>query len=170
MILTNAIAQSAPIGGINFYTPGSVSANIPSDTQAPVGFTAGSNGVNWVGLPGPSHAINAMGVLAATGNLDWSLYSYFSFTTTSGTNLTLTFGLTAATTTSSWVIGQVIRVRITGAGTPSITWPATITWIGKLTGSGSCTTSAPVVTSGKQIDVEIVCTGPNTFNGRHVSV
>ena len=160
MILTNAVASSATIGGTAFST------TTPADAQAPRGFQAGSNGSSWKGLPGIIKSINAQGVVAATANLDWSLYSYFSFTTTSGTNLTLTFGKTASTTTPSWTIGQIIKVRITGAGTPTITWPDTVTWIGTLTGGGG-SASAPLVANSKQIDVILTCTGVNTFAGRY---
>ena len=163
MILTNAVASTTTIGNT------SVSASTPTDMEAPRGFMAGSNGAAWKGLPGVIKSINAQGVVAATANLDWSLYSYFSFTTTSGTNLTLTFGKTASTTTASWTIGQFIKVRVTGAGTPTITWPSTVTWIGTLAGGGG-SASAPLVSDGNQLDITITCTGVNTFTGRYTAL
>lgn len=163
MILTNTVTQSATIGGT------AVSASTPADAQAPRGFAAGSNGRAWKGLPGMIKSVSALGVVAATANLDWSLYSYFSFTTTSGTGLTLTFGKTASTTTSSWTIGQIIKVRITGAGTPTITWPSTVTWVGTLAGGGG-SASAPLVSNGNQVDVTLTCTGVDTFTGRYTAL
>ena len=163
MILTNAVSSTATIANT------SAAASTPVDAQAPRGYMPGSNGRAWRGLPGMIKSINAQGVVAATANLDWSLYSYFSFTTTSGTNLTLTFGKTASTTLPSWTIGQIIKVRVTGAGTPSITWPATVTWVGTLAGGGG-SASAPLVSEGNQLDITLTCTGVNTFTGRYTAL
>jgi hypothetical protein len=163
MILTNAVTSTATIANT------SVSASTPVDSVAPRGFMAGSIGRAWSGLPGIIKSINAQGVVAATANLDWSLYSYFSFTTTSGTNLTLTFGKTGSTTTSSWTIGQIVKVRVTGAGTPTITWPSTVTWVGTLAAGGG-SSSAPLVSDGNQLDITLTCTGVNTFAGRYTAL
>ena len=162
---TNLVTLNCGVGG----TPVAVNATGPADSLAPSGWMPGSNGKSWIGLPGRSMAISNLGVVGATANLDWSLYSYFSFTTTTGTALTLTFGKTASTITPSWMIGQIIRIRITGAGTPTITWPSTVTWVGTLAGAGG-SASAPLVSDGNQLDVTLICTGYNTFTGRYTAL
>lgn len=165
MILRNT-GTSAAVGGVT--TTG------PADAAAPVGFGVVADAQGWRSTSGPNYSISALGVLGATGNIDWSAASYFTFTTTSGTNLTLTFYTTdavaASLTTPSYTLGQKITIRVTGAGTPSITWPATVTWLGTLTGTSGASQSAPVVINTKLLDIELICTGVGsspTFDGRY---
>ncbi|MGO9110669.1 MAG: hypothetical protein ACLP9L_15725 [Thermoguttaceae bacterium] len=163
MIISGTVA-SAPVQGVTVQDP--------ADQSTPAGFGVVANGMRWTASSGPNFSFAALGVLAATGNLDWSLASYFTLTTTAGTNLTLTFGLTGALTTASYTLGQMIKVRVTGAGTPTITWPATITWCG-ITATPAASASAPLVVNGAQIDITLVCTGAGsvpTFDGFYLSV
>ncbi len=165
MAVVGGITTSAPVQG--------VSVSGPADVGPPTG--AGIMALNgkWVIDPGESFVTQALGVLGATGNIDWSAAGYFSFTTTSGTNLTLTFGVTGTTTVLSASPGQMIKIRITGAGTPTITWPATVAWVGIVSGGGTSSASAPVVVNSKQIDVTLVCTASGsapTFDGFFVAV
>ena len=162
MAVVGGITTSAPVQG--------VSVSGPADVGPPTG--AGIMALNgkWVIDPGESFVTQALGVLGATGNIDWSQAGYFSFTTTSGTNLTLTFGLTANTAILSATQGQMIVIRVTGAGTPTITWPATVTWVG-VTATPTTSASAPLVHT--QNFIVLVCTGTGsapTFDGFYVTV
>jgi hypothetical protein len=132
----------------------------------------------WTASPSPNFAISALGTLTTTGNIDWSAAGYFSFTTTSGDNLTLTFATTATAAlaasaqVNSFTVGQMIKIRVTGAGTPTITWPSTVTWVG-ITATPTVSASAPLVVNGSQIDITLVCTlagSAPTFDGLYVSV
>ena len=169
MILSNTLTSAAVQG---------TTVQAAADDNPVLGFSAVGNGRNWVSTPSPNYVISALGVLGATGNIDWSAAGYYSFTTTSGTNLTLTFATTAtaalaaASQVNSFSLGQAIKVRITGAGTPTITWPSTVTWVGTLDSTSGSSSSAPVVVSGKVIDVTLVCTGVGsapTFDGTFIT-
>ena len=165
MAILGGVVAAATVQGI--------AGSGPADLGPPTG--AGIMALNgkWVIDPGESFVVSSLGVLGATGNIDWSQAGYFSFTTTSGTNLTLTFGVTGSTTVLSATPGQMIKIRITGAGTPTITWPSTVAWVGIVSGGGTSSASAPVVVNTKQIDVTLVCTAGGsapTFDGFFVAV
>ena len=170
MILANTVASAAVQG---------VTVQAAADDNPILGSGVVGTGRNWVSTPGLANAtISALGVLGATGNIDWSAAGYFSFTTTSGTNLTLTFATTAtaalaaASQIDSFSLGQMIKIRVTGAGTPTITWPSTVTWLGTLDSTSGSSSSAPVVVSGKLIDITLVCTGVGsapTFDGTFIT-
>ena len=171
MILANTVTSAAVQG---------VTVPAAADDNPLLGSGVVGTGRNWVSTPGLANAtISALGVLGATGNIDWSAAGYFSFTTTSGTNLTLTFATTAtaalaaASQIGSFSLGQMIKIRVTGAGTPTITWPSTVTWVGIVSGGGATSAAAPVVVNSKQIDVALVCTGVGsapTFDGFFIAV
>jgi hypothetical protein len=126
----------------------------------------GSNTGEWVPAPGPNFAIGALGTLVAGAArvIDWTTAGYFTMTLPStGTNA-LSFtstgapgGEAAGVVTPS--VGQVIRLRITGGGGGTVSWPsgATITWL-----SGG---SAPTLTGSLVTVIELVCTGYQTFDG-----
>jgi hypothetical protein len=144
----------------------------PADLNPPVGMSISSNGRGWALNPGESFVISALGVITTAVNLDWTQAGYFSFTTTSGNNATVTFGIGGSTGALSASLGQTIKVRITGAGTPTITWPATVTWVGTLDSTTGSSSSAPVVVNGKVIDVALVCTNTGsapTFDGTFIT-
>lgn len=154
MILTNTVTQSVTLNGT------ASSATVPADESAPLGYMPGSNGQSWVALPGPTMAINALGALTAAGaTLDWSQYAYYSFTAYGGA-FTLAF--------SNVTIGQMIRIRITAAGSADCTWPSTIAWVGTAHG-GAGAAVKPVQTTYAS-DVTIVCTGLNTYDGTFTTV
>jgi hypothetical protein len=166
MILSNTVASSVVLNGATS------TVNTPADESAPAGFSPMSNGKSWIASPGPAYSFAALGTLTTTGNIDWSIASYFTLTTTSAQNLTLTFGLTGATGTASYQLGQMIKIRVTGAGTPTITWPATISWAG-VTATPTAVAVAPLVVDGKPLVIELVCTGTGsapTFDGTFLSV
>ncbi len=167
-MILKGLTASPPVQGVTVQDP--------IDVGAPQGFSPVGMGGWFSALPSPSFAYSALGVLGATGNIDWSAAGYFSFTTTSGTNLTLTFATTAtaalaaAAQIPSYQLGQLIKIRVTGAGTPTITWPATITWIGSVA-AGTPSASAPLVHT--QNDITIVCTGTGsapTFDGWYITL
>jgi hypothetical protein len=167
-MILRGLTASPPVQGVTVQDP--------VDTTGPIGFSPAGMGGWWTALPSPNFAVSALGVLGATGNIDWSAAGYFSFTTTSGTNLTLTFATTAtaalaaASQVNSFQLGQVIFIRVTGAGTPTITWPSTVTWVG-VTATPTTSASAPLVHT--QNFIALVCTGTGsapTFDGFYVTV
>ncbi len=166
MAVVGGITSSAPVQG--------VTVSGPADVGPPTG--AGIMAINgkWVIDPGESFVTQALGVLGATGNIDWTVAGYFSFTTTASTNLTLTFGLTGNTGVLSATPGQFIKIRITSsaATVATITWPATIAWIGMLTGTSGSSQVAPVLIASKLLDVTLVCTAGGsapTFDGVYMT-
>ncbi len=175
MILANTVPSQAVGPSGSTFT-----AQSAADDNPVLGYGAVGNGRNWVSTPGLANAsISALGVLGATGNIDWSAAGYFSFTTTASTALTLTFATTAtaalaaASQVNSFSLGQMIRIRITGGGTAStITWPSTIAWIGMLTGTSGSSQAAPVWVTTKLLDITLVCTGVGsapTFDGVYMT-
>ncbi len=146
MILTNTLPTTTTLNGV------AVTVNTPADINAPIGFTAVSNGESWVARPGPNTVVNALGVPAAssTATLDWSQYSFFSFTATNA--FTLAF--------ANAQIGQVILIQIT-AGAGATTWPS-VSWFSGSGGSKPTTTSLSVV-------VAVVCTAYNTFSAFQIA-
>jgi len=163
MAILSGTTSSAPVQG--------VSVSGPIDENPPTG--AGIMGLNgkWVIDPGESFIVQALGVVAATANLDWTQAGYFTLTTTSGTNLTITFGTGSATGVPSATQGQLVKVRVTGAGTPTITWPGTVTWVG-IIATPAVSASAPLVVNGVALDITLVCTlggSAPTFDGTYIT-
>jgi len=167
-MILRGLQTSAPVQGVTVQDP--------VDVAAPVGWSPVGGGGYWMANPSPNFAYSALGVLGATGNIDWSVAGYFSFTTTTGTNLTLTFATTAtsalaaAAQVPSYDLGQMIFIRVTGAGTPTITWPSTVTWVG-VTATPTTSASAPLVHT--QNFIALICTGTGsapTFDGFYVTV
>ncbi len=171
MILTNTISSTVTLNSI------ASTVSTPADEQAPVGFMPASNGESWVGLPGPTYAIVALGVLTTSANCDCTLGSYFTVTGTAGDALAVTFNTGGASGAFSPIIGQVIKIRITASGATvnTVDWTAnTITWIGSKTSTGGTSQVAPGTVStcplvaSKLCDVTLVCTGVNTFDGTFI--
>ena len=130
----------------------------------------GLNG-DWVIDPGESFVVQALGVVTTAANLDWTAAGYFTLTTTSGQNLTITFGIGSSTGASSPTQGQLIKVRVTGAGTPTITWPSTITWVG-IIATPAVSAAAPLVVNAVALDITLVCTlggSAPTFDGTYIT-
>jgi hypothetical protein len=153
MILTNTVSSSVTLNSATS------TVSTPADEQAPRGFMPGSNGESWVALPGPICVINALGQLTTAGaTLDCSQYGYFSFTS---------YGGAQAITISNAVIGQVIKIRNTGTGSATFTYPgSTITWIG-VAANGTCSSSAPGMAAATT-DITLVCTAAGTYDGLYV--
>ncbi len=130
----------------------------------------GLNG-RWVIDPGESFVIQALGTVTTAANMDWTQAGYFTLTTTSGQNLTITFGTGSATGISSPVQGQFVKVRVTGAGTPTITWPSTVTWVG-IIATPAVSNAAPLVVNAVALDITLVCTqggSAPTFDGTYIT-
>jgi len=149
MILSNTLASSVVLNGATS------TVNTPADTLAPQGFGVVSNGENWVGRPGPNTVFNAANTPASGGTttLDWSQGSYFTWTP---------YGGSCTLAISNAIVGQIVLVRITAAGSASVTWPSTTTWY---TGSSG---AAPTVSS-KSCVVLFVCTAVGTYDAMTIA-
>ncbi len=167
MILANTVA-SAPVQG--------VSVQAAADDNPILGYGVVGAGRNWVSTPGLANAaINALGTLVANAavNFDWSAYGYFTVTLpNTGTNAatfatTATAALAAASQVNSFQLGQLIKLRITGGGGGTITFPGTITWVAQ----GVAATTAPTWTGSLVTDVYLICTAVGstpTFDATYI--
>ncbi len=165
MILSNTTTSAAVQG---------TTVPVPADDNPILGFGVVGTGKNWVGTPGPNAAIQALGTLTTAVNLDWTVASYFTWTSTTSSNETVTFGLTGATSTASYSLGQIIKCRVTASGSTqaTITWPSTVSWNGILTGTSGSSQSAPVLVASKFLDVTLICTNAGsspTFDGTYTT-
>ena len=144
MILSNTVATSVTLNGATS------TVNTPADEQAPPGFSPGSNGQSWIGLPSPTMALvtPAPGGSSGTCTLDWSLGGYFNWVPYNGTT-TLAF--------ANAMIGQMILVKTTAEGSLSLTWPTTLTWYTGSSGTAPTLTSKPAI-------IAFVCTGVGTYD------
>lgn len=168
MILSNTVASSVVLNGATS------TVSTPADESAPNGFMPASNGKSWVGLPGPTVAIAALGTVTTAANLDCTLASYFTLTGTAGDAIAMTFGTGTSAGAFSCQLGQVIKIRVTGSGSTvnTMTWTGyTVSWIGMLTGTSGSSQSAPVFVANKLAEITLICTGTGatpTFDGTYM--
>jgi hypothetical protein len=160
-MIVSGTVTSAPVQG--------VSVQDPADTSPPTGAgVAGFNG-KWVLSTSETFVLSNLGTLATgTTILDWTQAGYFTFTAYGG-SFTLSFTNAAGVFTPS--LGQIIKIRITGAGSAAATWPSTITWVGVLASTGGTSASAPVLTA-NVTDVTLICTATGsapTFDGTYIT-
>ncbi len=149
-----------------------VTVQDPADTSPSTGMgVTGANG-KWVLDPGQSFVISALGTVTTAANLDWTQAGYFSLTLTGSDTCVVTFGTGSSTGALSASLGQMIKIRLTGASSAAVTWPSTITWVGLLTGTSGASASAPTVSAANVIDITLVCTATGsapTYDGTYIT-
>ena len=161
-IVTGTVAL-APVQG--------VSVPAPADFTPPAGMSLSSNGRGWVLNAGESFVVAALGTVTNAANLDWTQGGYFSLTLTASTTCVITFGTGSATGPLSPSLGQLVKIRLTGAASAAITWPSTINWLGVLTSTGGTSHAAPTIAA-LTYDITLVCTNTGsapTFDGTYIT-
>ncbi len=160
------------IGGtVTSPAVGGVTVQDPADTSPSVGLSVVGNGRYWSASPSPNYVISALGTVTTAVNIDWTSAGYFSLTLTGSDTCVMMFGIGSSTGALSASLGQVIKIRLTGAASAAITWPSTITWVGVLASTGGASGSAPTIAA-NTYDITLVCTQTGsapTFDGTYIT-